>query len=163
MNFSQLRKPTLALFLVILGAGTALTQTRGAKTATVPDDQVAFTATGSPNSLSARSISIMPQPRVQTKEWTVPRGSSGTIPAVPAMSPASLIVVAHEPPLGTSPPRDSIPPVAVHRNAWPDPPTATPRLLIAAVRAPGPSGRVTSSSIAHAVAKNPAPARRLSS
>ena len=46
MNFSQLRKPTLALLLVILGAGTALTQTKVAKTATAPDDQVAFTATG---------------------------------------------------------------------------------------------------------------------
>jgi hypothetical protein len=47
MNFpQQFSKLTLALFVVILGTSAALAQTKAAKTATAPDDQVAFTATG---------------------------------------------------------------------------------------------------------------------
>jgi hypothetical protein len=47
MNFpQQFSKLTLALFVVILGTSVALAQTKPAKTATAPDDQVAFTATG---------------------------------------------------------------------------------------------------------------------
>src|SRR5215510_11334039 len=45
MIFPQLRKATLALLLVTLGAGVALAQ-RKSNTVKVPDDQVAFTATG---------------------------------------------------------------------------------------------------------------------
>ena len=47
MNFpQQFLRVTLTLLLVILGAGAALAQTKIVKTVTAPDDQVAFTATG---------------------------------------------------------------------------------------------------------------------
>jgi len=56
MNFSQqfskltsgtlLRKVTLALFLVILGASAAVTQSKKSNTVNAPDEQVSFTATG---------------------------------------------------------------------------------------------------------------------
>ena len=55
MNFPQfsrltsganLRRVTLALFLVVFGAGAALAQTRKSNTATATDEQVSFTATG---------------------------------------------------------------------------------------------------------------------
>jgi len=47
MNFpQQFSRGTLALLLVILGAGATLAQTKQSKTTAAPDDQVAFTATG---------------------------------------------------------------------------------------------------------------------
>ena len=56
MNFSQqfskltsgtlLRKVTLALFLIILGASAAVTQSKKSNTVNAPDEQVSFTATG---------------------------------------------------------------------------------------------------------------------
>jgi hypothetical protein len=41
-----LRVVTFAMLLVVFGVSTALAQTRAAKTAAAPDEQVSFTATG---------------------------------------------------------------------------------------------------------------------
>ena len=46
-NFAQaIRGVTLALVLIILGAGAALAQIKKSNTVTTPDEQVSFTATG---------------------------------------------------------------------------------------------------------------------